>query len=47
MIHAAFFAAGMVMGLCALVCYCCIRVGSISDDGWDDLTLEEEHDDAA
>lgn len=47
MIHAAFFTAGIVMGFCALACYCCIRVGSMRDDGWGDLALEEEYDNAA
>lgn len=37
MIKAVFFVAALVMGACGLLGYCCVRVGSMYDDEWDEL----------
>ena len=35
------FIIGIWAGLCTLIGYCCVRVGSMHDEDW--LTYKEEH----
>ncbi len=36
------FAVGIWMGFCTFVAYCCVRVGSMRDDDYDDLCSSAE-----